>query len=205
MAVVHDEIIDFLVEQAGAHQTDALEVVFGAEVEVVAECRVQIGVTEGDVFLVDDDVGYEVGILGSCQRVGERSAEFQVVVHVILDEHRRQHVDVALRLFGRLGVALVLAALLAVVVDIAAVSDVGILQTQTSHQVPFLAQLLVEADVTGADCFVCLVVLAHLVVLDFLFELVGVGQVEAANIFLLHEVSYLIAVAAHVSVAVFVL
>ena len=81
----------------------------------------------------------------------------------------------------------------------------GVLQAQTSHQVPLLAQLLVEAEVTGADRFVCLVVFAHLVVLDFLFELVGVGQVEAANIFLLHEVSYLIAVAAHVAVAVFVL
>ena len=80
-----------------------------------------------------------------------------------------------------------------------------VLQTQTGHQVPLFAQLLVEAEVTGADRFVCFEVLAHFVVFGFLLKAVGIGQVEVAHIFFLYKVAYLVTVASHVSVAVFVL
>ena len=202
LAVVDDEVVDLLVEHAGADQTDALEVVLGVQVEVVRECRLQVGVAEGNLILVYDDVGHEVGILRARERVGEGEADFQVVAGVVLGQERGEHVDVALSALARGGEALVGVRLLAVVIDPAAVIHAGVFEADAGHELPLLANLLVKAEVARGHRLGSVEVLGLFVEFLFLFETAGVFKVEVADVFLVDKVAGLVAVAGHVSVAV---
>lgn len=46
--LVYDEVVYLLVEDAGAYQTDAAEVIVGTQVEVVGDGRFQLRVSDGD-------------------------------------------------------------------------------------------------------------------------------------------------------------
>ncbi len=65
--LVYDEVIYLLVEDAGAYQTDAAEVVVGTQVEVVGDGRFQLRVSDGDfvVGTLDVHTGHEGRVFGA--------------------------------------------------------------------------------------------------------------------------------------------
>ena len=54
--LVYDEVIDFLVENTGTDQTDATEILVGAQVEVVRHGRFQFGISDSDFIVGALDV-----------------------------------------------------------------------------------------------------------------------------------------------------
>ena len=75
--LIDDKVIDLLVEDTCADQTDTFEVIVCAEVEVVGDGRGQVGVTHHQfvVAAVDVDTGDQCGVFRAAQCLGERSAE----------------------------------------------------------------------------------------------------------------------------------
>ena len=65
--LVYDEIIDFLVEDTSTDQTDAAEIIVGAQVEVVGCGRFQFRITDGDFIIGALDVyaRYKSRVLGT--------------------------------------------------------------------------------------------------------------------------------------------
>ena len=65
--LVYDEVVYLLVEDAGAYQTDAAEVVVGTQVEVVGDGRFQLRVSDGDIVVgtLDVHTGHEGRVFGA--------------------------------------------------------------------------------------------------------------------------------------------
>ena len=89
--LVYDEVVYLLVEDAGAYQTDAAEVIVGTQVKVVGDSRFQLGVSDGDfvVGTLNVHARYEGRVFGAGQGLSKRTAHFEVIVHIPLYEQRR--------------------------------------------------------------------------------------------------------------------
>ena len=186
-------VLYVLVEEAQAHQSDALEVVLGGEVVVERRGRLYVRVAYHGLLVgqVERLVGYEGGVLRARERLGERGAYAEVVVHPVLQQHARQQVGVVvLVLAGGVEALAVNHFRLAVLVEHGLAGAVklllfprlvvesvgfqrGVLHAQADGGVELAAQFLVEADVAG--CYL----LVHIVVAGLLFEhLFAPGRVE---------------------------
>ena len=153
-------VLDALVEQCGRYETYALEVVFARQVEVVRGDGLQVGVAQCDfnwrLLGVVRSVGYEVGVLGACQRLGVRGAHLEVVGSVPFDEEARQPAYVVV-----LELARWVEAFVSVLVDVpveAACLKVSVLHAEAGHYRELASQLLREAQVCGCNLLGCVIV-----------------------------------------------
>ena len=154
-SLVDNKVVDRLVENASAHQSNALEVLFGAEVDVVADGRSEVGVTEFNsiVATVDADVRSEVGVFGSSNCVRERSSKLEVVLNIPLHHNVRKNVDVVFRLVRGASYYIFIGIVLRT-----AVAHMSVLQAKTHYCVEVFAKFLVETEVSGSNCFASIIV-----------------------------------------------
>ena len=79
-----------------------------------------------------------------------------------------------------------------------------IFQTQSEHQIPFLAEFLVETQITGCDSFFCLEVGGEFFLYLLFFEQACIIQVESSQIFFAYETAYFVLISRNVSVTILV-
>ena len=87
-SLIDDDVVHAFEEDACADETDAFEIVFGVQVQVVTDGRFQSGVSECDfvVVSVNADVRCECGVFGACDGVCEGTSHFEVFLRFPFDE-----------------------------------------------------------------------------------------------------------------------